>query len=463
MKRFVLICFLSLSVSAARGSAQDGPTNAAVANALPTNAVGTNVVLTNNPLAALTNPPAPEFGEITTTSSNLVQPNSGQDGAPKIDCEKYLKQANDARLNKDFESAQKMLVDILESPDALTEFKRRALFELALNTQDQGQFVKAQQVFAQYLHVYADDPSVPEVLLRQGLLYRQMGANTLALSKFYAVMSTALKLQLNNIDYYKRLVLQAQTEIADTYYLDGSFDSAVDFYTRIIKGGSTNLNKELVEYKLIRSLAYLTNYSETAFRAESFIKSYTNTDDLAEVRFIYANTLKQMGRNQDSMRQVLMLLQSQQANLQKNPEVWAYWQRRAGNEIANQLYKEGDYLDALAIYLNLEPLDSSLAWQAPVLYQTGLIYEQLQQWPKATAAYQSILSRTNELTDAVATPMLRSLFDMAKWRKDYIGWMRRAEATNDFFALAVPPTNAPPVKSGANVLTQTQPPTEGSK
>jgi len=461
MKRFFAIFLLGLAASTTHLGAQDGPTNGAVTTALPSNSVATNVVLTNSPLAALTNEPAPDFGQMT--SSNLVQPGSaGKEGAPKIDCERYLKEAHDARLNKDFESAQKMLVEIIESADALPEFKRRALFELALDTQDQGQFVKAQQIFAQYLHVYGEDPSVPEVLLRQGLLYRQMGANTLALSKFYAVMSTALKLKLDNIDYYKRLVLQAQTEIADTYYLDGNFDSAVDFYTRIIKNGTANLNRELVEYKLIRSLAYLTNFSETAFRSESFIKSYTNTDDLAEVRFIYANTLKQMGRNQDSMRQVLLLLQSQEANLQKNPEVWAYWQRRAGNEIANQLYKEGDYLDALQIYLNLEPLDPSLAWQAPVLYQTGLIYEQLQQWPKATGAYQSILSRTNELTEAVATPMLRSLFDMAKWRKDYIAWMRRAEATNDFFALSVP-TNPPAFKFGTNALTQTQPQTQGSK
>ena len=56
-----------------------------------------------------------------------------------------------------------------------------------------------------------------------------MGVNTLAISKFYSVMSTALKLKLDNIDYYKRLVLQAQTEIADTYYLEGKFDGVGRF------------------------------------------------------------------------------------------------------------------------------------------------------------------------------------------------------------------------------------------
>jgi len=379
----------------------------------------------------------PELGQIS--SSNLAQVKTNAPyPSPKVpvDYQKIIDRAHEARLNKDFESSAHGLITVLQS-DAAVEFQRRAMFDLALNTQDQGQLLRAQQIFSQYIHLYPDDISLPEVLLRQGLLYRQMGANTLALSKFYAVMSSSLKLKLDNIDYYKRLVLQAQTEIADTYYLDGRFDSAVDFYERIVKADNPSLNREQIEYKLIRSLAALTNYTDTVSRSRGFVERYSNSTDVAEIRFICATALKELGRNQDSMRQVLALLQSQQDNVSKNPELWAYWQRRAGNEIANQLYKEGDNLDALEIYLNLVNLDHSIAWQAPALYQTGLVYEQLQQWPKAAATYSSILSRTNELTEAVATPMLRSLFDMAQWRKDYIAWMERARASNALVQLSL--------------------------
>jgi tetratricopeptide (TPR) repeat protein len=80
---------------------------------------------------------------------------------------------------------------------------------------------------------------------------------------------------------------------------------------------------------------------------------------LAEVRFLYASALKQMGRNRDAMQQVLKLLDAQQTTSQQNPESWIYWRQRAGNDIANQLYKEGDYLNALEIYLNLVGLDKS--------------------------------------------------------------------------------------------------------
>jgi tetratricopeptide (TPR) repeat protein len=135
------------------------------------------------------------------------------------------------------------------------------------------------------------------------------------------------------------------------------------------------------------------------------------------------------------LKQVLLLLQFQEENVRKSPEVWVYWQRRAGNEIANQLYKEGDFFSALQIYLTLAELDKSPAWQLPAWYQTALIYEQLQQWQKATDTYQRILDRQKELTDATATPSLLSLFEMAKWRKDYIDWMQKAKITQQSFVL----------------------------
>jgi tetratricopeptide (TPR) repeat protein len=133
------------------------------------------------------------------------------------------------------------------------------------------------------------------------------------------------------------------------------------------------------------------------------------------------------------MKQVLLLLQSQQENVKNNPEVWAYWQRRAGNEIANQLYKEGDYMNSLQIYQNLLDLDESISWKAPVWYQIGLIYEQLQQWPKATETYDRIIAHKKELTAEGVEPSLGALCDMAQWRKDYIAWADKARVANREF------------------------------
>jgi tetratricopeptide (TPR) repeat protein len=110
-----------------------------------------------------------------------------------------------------------------------------------------------------------------------------------------------------------------------------------------------------------------------------------------------------------------------------------YWQRKAGNQIANQLYKEGDYMNALQVYQCLADLDKSLSWQAPIWYQIGLIYEQLQQWQKATDVYTQLMDRKKDLTATNNPPSLVSLCEMAQWRKDYIAWMGQARTANHEF------------------------------
>ncbi|MGD0412253.1 MAG: tetratricopeptide repeat protein [Verrucomicrobiota bacterium] len=385
--------------------------------------------------AAAAGPPAP-----AETNSNPAA--WAEEPATNTDFAAALESGRQERHDKILVGAAQILEGILTS-NAPPGLQRQALFELALVMQDDEQLAKAQQIWSQYLHLYPDDPAIPEVLLRQGLLYRRIGVDAFAVSKFYAVMSSALKLKQDNLAYYKKLVVQAQTEIADTYFLDAKFEEAADFFNRILKSGDGEAGREQLEWKLIRSLSYLTNHSETIARAQSFLTRFPKSSNVPEVRFLLASALQKMERNADAMQQVLLLLQSQEENAGKDPETWAYWQRRAGNEIANQLYKEGNFADALEIYLSLAELDKSPVWQMPVCYQVGMVYEQLQQWQKATDTYTGILDRQKELTNPA--PALASLLEMARWRKDYIAWMQKAK-WND---LALRPQSSPnPAPSG---------------
>ena len=105
------------------------------------------------------------------------------------------------------------------------------------------------------------------------------------------------------------------------------------------------------------------------------------------------------------MKQVLLLLQSQEDNIHKNPETWTYWQQRAGNEIANQLYKEGDYVDALQIYLNL-----LRTGQVPRLANARLVSNRpcLRTAPAMAKSHRQCTDRItdcpSELTEATSTP-----------------------------------------------------------
>ena len=349
--------------------------------------------------------------------------------------------ARTLRHEKNTVLATKTFVSILQS-GAPAPFKRLALFELALAALDSGQLLKAQQIFAQYLQLFGEDPGVPDVLLRQGLLYRKMGVNTLAISKFYAVMSTSLKLKLDNLEYYKKLVEQAQIEIAETYYLEGKYEEAADFFNRLTKTSLADETRTQIQHKLVRSLSYLPDHVETISKAQLFLEHHPESPDVPEIRFLLASAMKNLGRNQDAMKQVLLLLQSQEDNVKKNPETWLYWQQKAGNGIANQLYKEGDFINALEVYLGLAELDKTPIWQIPVWYQVGLVYEQLGQPDKAREIYAQIEARQKDVSAETSTPSLQSIFDMAKWRKDYVAWIEKARTTQKMFQRSGSTTNS---------------------
>ena len=102
----------------------------------------------------------------------------------------------------------------------------------------------------------------------RGCFFRRMGAPNQALSKFYAVMGTSLNLKAEHFNFYRRLVLQAQAEIADTFYLQGRFDEAIEKYQTVLKEQAPDLNRAEIRYKLVRSYAALNKTMELASQAE---------------------------------------------------------------------------------------------------------------------------------------------------------------------------------------------------
>lgn len=323
--------------------------------------------------------------------------------------------------------AEPVLIELLGG-SCSESIKQQALLELAMAVKDAGDLARSQQIYAQYLSRWSNDPLVPEILLREGRIFREMGMNNLALAKFYSVMTSSLVLKNDKLDYYQRLVLSAQTEIAETHFQLGKYAEAADFFTRLLKQANPALDKPNAKYRLIRCLSALERNDETVTQGREFLAHYPELAEQPEVRFHVALALKRLGRNGESLQQVLMLLQEQKERTKEHPELWAYWQQQAGNEIGNQLYREGDYVRALNIYLALSQLDSQPTWQLPVGYQIGLTYERLAQPQKALQSYQAILQRELELSTN-ATPGTKALFEMARWRADFVQWQAKAETS----------------------------------
>lgn len=125
------------------------------------------------------------------------------------------------------EKAEAIYVSLLADriPDAI---RQPALLELASAVRLEGDLPRAETIYAQFLEHWPNDIRVPEVLLHQGRLFRQMSLNDMALAKFYGVMTAALSLQHDQLAYYERLVSQAQMEIAETHYFSGKYSDAAE-------------------------------------------------------------------------------------------------------------------------------------------------------------------------------------------------------------------------------------------
>lgn len=359
------------------------------------------------------------------SSANLHVEDSA--GAKQMAHRTQLEIARQQRRSRQFKESKANLSALLHRHDCPESIKRSALLELALGAQDENDLARAQQIFSQYLSRWPQDLEAPEILLRQGLLYRKMGAPRLAVTKFYAVLTAALVLKNDRFDYYQRLVLQAQTEIGETYYQEGNFAEAAESFRKILKLNNKALNRPALQFKLLRSLSKLQKHQEVIALGGEFLAKFQDSNEVPEVRFMLASAYKSLGSNSESLRQVMLLLQAQRDNTNTPPVVLSHWQQRTGNEIANQLYREGDFLRALEIYLALADLDKSPSWQLPVWYQIGLTFERLDQPSKAMEYYARILGRDKDLGIDPA-PSLKTIMDMAKWRNSFLEWNVLTEA-----------------------------------
>ncbi len=427
-------------------------------NAAPSTVTNPPAAVTNSS-AAITNPPA--TGTNVTAATNLPPSEpapalmlSDTNELRAIDTAEggrvsllraTLEDARRLRLMRQPATAEPVLENLL-TEGIPEEIQQSAMLELALVAQDENNLVRAEQIYAQFAGRWSGDRRIPEVYLHQGQLFRQMGLNSLAFAKFYSVMTAALAVKNDQFDYYQKLVLDAQMEIAETHYQSGRFAEAADFFSRLLKQNNPALNRPEIQFRLIHSLQATSNHIETAAQATDFLSRYTNSPNQPEVRFCLALALKELGRNTESLQQVLALLKEEKVRTKDHPEIWAYWQERTGNEIANQLYREGDYPKALDVYLSLAQLDHSATWQLPLTYQVGMTYERLLQPQMAMQSYSNILSRQSEL-GTNASPGLKAMVDMATWRINFIQWQNKADNVNK--ALVIPSSSKDEAKNSS--------------
>ncbi|HEX4666327.1 MAG TPA: tetratricopeptide repeat protein [Chthoniobacterales bacterium] len=337
----------------------------------------------------------------------------------------YRRLAGDAIARGNLELAETFYQRLLsiDAPDAT---KLAALYQMADLYEKNRAFAQTITVLEAIRDIPPDDTKMPELLLRLGGLYREVGAYQTAISRYYSVLNSALKISEPTMQRYKDWTQQAQFEIAETYFAYGDYVHANKFFTLLGKLELAPADKARALFRSAYCLYLLDNKAGAEESARRFLQDYSDTKYAPECRYLLARTLKSLNRPQEALDEVLALLLAEKSGAEKDPKAWIYWQEKAGNQIANDFYLQGDFARAITIYQALARLNNSPAWLWPVIYQMGLCFERLELPGRAQEAY-SFITDESKKRKAGSTDALDQLVNMATWRSGQLDWKKETE------------------------------------
>jgi TolA-binding protein len=350
----------------------------------------------------------------------------------------------------DFAAAEIAFRRIMNDRGFAQQEQRDALLGIARMYRRQAIYTKAAAVYEKFLKLYSDDARVPDALLELGRTQRAMGAHKNAINRFYNVINSTLKLPPESYEHYQLLAKTAQFEIAETHFETGNFTEAAKFFDRLRLLDLAPEDRARAHFKAACSLLNAGELDQATGKLNQYLEQWPADINTPEARYLLALTLRKLGRTEEALAITLALLRDEHNNASADPKGWAYWQRRTGNQLANDFFQNGDTLSAVAIYEGLARLSTDNNWRLPIVYQTGLCYERLRQTERATKAYRTIVESVAGITGAAASPELAELARMANWRIGQMEWSGQTERQlHQFFSAAMPAAPARPTPSSS--------------
>lgn len=334
----------------------------------------------------------------------------------------WLRQAEVAMRIRDFKTAEAFYLQVLayEIPD---DVRRETMLSMAKLFDLSGEAAKQAAVLEKFIETFPDDPGVPQVYIKVGILYRELGLTSLAMMRFYSVLNFSLKIESNKIEAYRQLSIRAQMEIADTHFAERRYDEAIKFYSRLRLLDLSPEDRARAIFQTAECHYLMKKYPDAIANFESFIASYPADAKTPEAMFSLADSYSQVGRYPDASRIVLDLLKRESKKAEGDEKQWIYWQKKAGMQMAANFFSQNDFANALTLYQAMLPLGTEPAWTWPILYQIGMCYERLSMPEKSKESYQKIIDwLERDRGPALNDETLKSTYDMAKWRIDNLQW-----------------------------------------
>ena len=254
------------------------------------------------------------------------------------------------------------------------------------------------------------DPIIPEILLRQGWIYRKLGLKERAVQTFFNVLASSLQQEAFNLVRLKRINLVAKSQIANAFYEDPK--KLADYEEAIVKLKSImvqppgkdiedhELDIEQIQLRYMRALYHairaidsritrdnrrikllkpaslehnallsqISNFAKNrnehwrslAKQSAQFIEQYTKTNSRqsvrydGEVRYYKILAHQALGNEQHVQREVEVLLQNSSVTSELEA-VWASTRLQIVMDIANLLYAEAIQLQGDAEHLGQLP------------------------------------------------------------------------------------------------------------
>ena len=361
--------------------------------------------------------------EMAVAKAHNSPPEPQTEEAMLNELKSYVKLSRKALNDGQPDLADSFLAKIVELK--LTDEQKKVSFrEVAEAFESKSEKVKAIAVYEKLISLLENDSEAPQWFLRLGGLYRDVGAYQLAVSRFYSVINMAMKAGGRDFESQQGIARKAQREIADTHFVKGDFEQAQKFYNMALR---SDLSKEDRAVSLFRAghCTFMRSDMPSAVAIfERFLKDYPQHVSTAEARYMLASSYRAQGRTQEAYDTVLDLLRIAKTNKEVDPKIWVFWQKKAGNEFANDFYQRGEFVNAVTIYQSLAALAETPEWRWPVVYQMGLCFEQLRLEPRAKESYQYILEEAEkpEVKGKKLPESLLGLVETTKWRLEQLKW-----------------------------------------
>jgi Uncharacterized protein conserved in bacteria len=371
------------------------------------------------------------FAALASVPAHADTPAPAADEARPAAAEEILSllRIGHAKLEQgDFTSSEIAFRQVLNE-NATREQDAEALLGLGRTYRKKGDHTKAAAVYEKFLKEFPDDPILPTIYLELGRSLRALGAYKQAISRFYSVLNTTLKLPETGPDHYRQLARTAQFEIAETHFQSGDYTQANRFFSRLTLLDLAPEDRAMAHFKSGYSLILAGENRPAIATLRRFLEEHPNDENVPEARYLLSDLLRREGLINESLLVALDLLRAESHFTEKDPQRWAYWQRKTGNQLANEFYERGDIGSALLIYQTLSQLSEEPSWRLPVTYQIALCLERLQRFDRALECYQTIVDNVKPApSDGAATRReLTDLAEMARWRLDQLAWLRETD------------------------------------